>query len=924
MAEDREYLRSVFLMEAWDTLESLQPLVPALRRPEGAWPEELDTLAIATHRLKGAASLHELPRVAALASRLERLVGGAVAGDPDEARADAMEDYLGLLARLLDVVTATGTDADDGAISELAERHGFLEAPPRQVDSRVTTMIGQLAAFRRENPEALEYFLPEASDHLDVIDDALLALERQGYSADEGDRLFRAVHTLKGAAYVVGCDPIGDLSHELEDRLVEIREGREALSSETLQALFFGAGGLRALAAALAGREVDLETRLVRAIAGLQGAPAPTRGSLPSEPVPEPDPVVAEADVPAAPAEAPVPTIRVRLDRLERLMNTVGELVLTRARLERRLNRLETLAGDLTFARGRMTEAVREFEQRHLFTRMAGQGEPGPVTEGARLPSADLATIFSELEFDRYDDFNLFARRATELSADLSEVQQQVLGSIRGLVEESISLQQLTRSLRGEITRARLLPLAPLFVRLERQARELGMALGKPVDLVLDGAQVELDSRVVHELADVLLHLVSNALTHGLEPEADRVALGKPPRGTVRIRAEQQGARILIECEDDGRGIDLPAVRRAAVDRGFISAQQAESLSETETFGLLFRAGFSTAQSVSTAAGRGVGLDAVRTKLRALRGEIRVISSPGQGTRFRIGLPLTVAITDALMLRVGGQLFGLPLTVVREVRQIAPGEFGADGEARYRAPEGDLQPAFRLEDLLGLPPSEDRPMRPLVLVAAGDRTYGLAVDELIGKEEAVFKSLGRFLEESGPYGGAMLTGAGDIVLILDPLTLWGYRAAAGLAAPAVPDGMPPAPSGRRRVLLVDDSISVRRVVGGMLDRGGFEVLTATDGVDALERLGGAAVDLVLTDLEMPRLNGFELLQDIRRRSATRDLPVVVLTSRSGAKHETLARQLGASRFLAKPVQEEELIAVVQDALIAPAAGGGRG
>lgn len=924
MSEDRAYLRSVFLMEAWDTLESLQPMVPALRRLEGGCAEELDGWAIASHRLKGAAGLHELPRVAALAARLERLVGGAQAGEADDTRADAVDDYLGLLARLLDKVTATGVDTDDGAISELAEQHGFLEAPPRQVDPRVTTMISQLAGFRRANSEVLEYFLPETSDHLDVIDDALLALERQGHAAHEIDRLFRAVHTLKGAAYVVSCDPIGDLAHELEDRLVEIREGREAMTPDMLQALFFGAGGLRALSAWLGGKEVELETRLIRALSGLRGAgPVPSAEPIPAQPVEAPTAVVPPGEPvtsTAAPVEAPVPTVRVRIDRLERLMNSVGELVLTRARLERRLERLESLGQDLNFARGRMTDAVREFEQRHAFTRMGGDGEAREA-DGARLPAADLATIFSELEFDRYDDFNLFARRATEISGDLSEVQQQVLLSIRGLVEESAALQQLTRSLRGEITRARLLPLTPLFIRLERQARESGMALDKAVDLITEGGQVELDSRVVNELADGLLHLVTNALTHGLETEAERVALGKPPRGTIWIRAEQQGARILLEVEDDGRGIDLAAVRRTAVERGMLSPAQAETLTEPEAIGLLFRPGFSTAQTVSTTAGRGVGLDAVRTKLRSLRGEIRVATVAGQGTKFRIALPLTVAITDALMLKVGGQTFGLPLTVVREIRQIASSDFTHEGEARYRSPEGDLQPAFRLENLLGVEGAATSAQRPLVVVAAGDRSYGLAVDELVGKEEAVFKTLGRFLEGAGPYGGAMLTGAGEIVLILDPAMLWSFRDNVGVTSPAassVPS--PGALTTRPRILLVDDSISVRRVVSGMLERGGFEVTTATDGVEALERLGDQPVDLVLTDLEMPRLNGFELLQDIRRRSATRAVPVVVLTSRSTAKHENLARQLGASRFLAKPVQEDTLLATVQDAIGAVPAG----
>ena len=519
MSEDRAYLRSVFMMEAWGILDSLRAVTPAFRGVTGPTAEDLDGLAIAAHQLKGAAGLHELPRIAAIGSRLERLVGGGALGETDEARADGIEDYLALLQRLLDQVTIAGHDADDGALSVLAERHGYLEAAPRQVDPRVTLMIAQLRTFRQEGAEVLEYFLPEAGDHLDTIDDALLALERGGKSEEEIDRLFRAVHTLKGAAYVVGCDPIGDLAHELEDRLVELREGRARRSGDILEALFFGAGGLRALVALLAGREAEVASRLARAFAGLAGAPAPTDDDA-MRPAPQAEyaaaaPVALATMVPApVAAEAPVPTVRVRLDRLERLMNSVGELVLTRARLERRLGRLEDLGEDLSFSRSRMTEAVREFEQRHAFTAMAGpQGEGGEREPAPRVAATDLATVFSELEFDRYDDFNLFARRAAEISADLSEVQQQVLQSIRGLVEESSTLQQLTRTMRGEITRARLLPLTPLYVRLERQARELGMALEKPVDLITEGGAVELDSRVVHELADVLLHLVTNALS---------------------------------------------------------------------------------------------------------------------------------------------------------------------------------------------------------------------------------------------------------------------------------------------------------------------------------------------------------------------------------------------------------------------------
>ncbi|MBK6780950.1 MAG: Hpt domain-containing protein [Gemmatimonadetes bacterium] len=246
MSDERAYLQQVFLQEAWDIHGILTGLGPRLRDLPGLTPEDLDVLAIVAHRLKGAASLNQLARVAALGARLERLAGGATTGEVDEVRAEALDDYLALLAQLLDTITATGSDTDHGALSALAERHGYLEGAARQVDPRVTRMVAPLDTFRRENAEALEYFLPEATDHLDTIDDALLALERGGPPADEIDRLFRAVHTLKGAAYVVGCDPVGDLAHEVEDRLVAVRDGAAPVTTDLLEGLFFGAAGLRA------------------------------------------------------------------------------------------------------------------------------------------------------------------------------------------------------------------------------------------------------------------------------------------------------------------------------------------------------------------------------------------------------------------------------------------------------------------------------------------------------------------------------------------------------------------------------------------------------------------------------------------------------------------------------------------------------
>lgn len=926
---DSDFLRSVFLMEAWDTLAALEQDLPAFA--EGA-PEVVERVLIGGHRLRGAAALHGFPGVSSLAAAIEAIADRAAAEAPERPRAAAaLDELIGALKRALDEIGEQGRE-DHAAIEAVVGR--LAATAPAGPDRRA---VDELSRFFLDNAEVLSYFGPEATEHLEAMSASLLRLEQEGPSPAEIDALFRAVHTLKGAAYTVGCRPMGDLAHRLEDVLGAVRDGRAALTPEVIEAVFAGTDALRAMLGSAEGAAAELPATIARAHALLDGlAPAPTGLAVAEDQAGRPASGLATAaPAPAArPAELPPParpggergaprrSVRVNLDRLDALMNLVGELVIARSRLERRLAQFERLGELLGFSERRMAQVVGEFERKYFDPRVPDPGTAGAAGARPADPPADArpgsveAVIqqFEALEFDRYDDFNILARSVGELSNDLSEIQAQLSALVRAVRDDTGHVQRLTAELRSEITRARLVPVSRLFARFARQVRETARASGKRAALAVHDEGVEMDSSVVEQLADPLLHLVQNAVIHGLESEAERRAAGKSPEGTVTLRASHRAGLIHIEVADDGRGVDLDALKRTAVARGFLDAARLPLVEPRDLLELLFQPGFTTADRVTTGAGRGVGLDVVRTSVARLGGHVEVQTQPGTGTRFTIKLPLTIAITDAFLLRVGAEILALPVSAVRRVLRVRPPDIYRVGGAEMVMVEGELTDLVRLDEALGLPGATTRGSMPAVAVQVGRRTVALAVDELLGKDEIVVKSLGAFLEGCGPYAGATISGAGRVLLLLDPIRLVEGGARRTVAAPAPRTES----TGRRspRVLLVDDSISIRKFVGQMLERAGFAVLTATDGAEALERLGEVSVDAVVTDLEMPRLNGYELVRDLRRRPATREVPVIVLTTRAGDKHVGLARQLGVTHYVTKPVDESRLVRLLQS-LVAP-------
>jgi len=443
------------------------------------------------------------------------------------------------------------------------------------------------------------------------------------------------------------------------------------------------------------------------------------------------------------------------------------------------------------------------------------------------------------------------------------------------------------------------------------------------VRLEMVGRDTELDRSVLEAIKDPLTHLVRNAIDHGIETDEERRAAGKPARATVSLSAFHQGSFVHIQIADDGRGMDPVLLRERAAFQGFLSPEAAAVLGDREALALVFLPGFSTAGEVTATSGRGVGMDVVRTNVGRIHGEIDLQSEPGSGTRITIKLPLTVVISDALLVRAGGETFAVPMHAIRTILQVRPADIERTGDRERITVEQEAAELVRLDRVLELPAGRPAERQPVLVLRSGVRPLAVAVDELLGKEDVVIKSLGGLLERVGPFAGATVSGAGRVILLVDPSRLaeaaeaarQAGRAAAGARARGTALGSTKKQA--RRILLVDDSISIRKFVGQMLEKAGFEVVTANDGAEALRQLGDTVVDVVITDLEMPRVSGYELIEDLRARASTRALPVVVLTTRAGAKHVNLARRLGIAHYVTKPVDEEAFVRL----MVAMPAGG---
>jgi len=968
----------LFLQEASENLQYLREYSGLLQESQTK-PEDLEKLYIASHTLAGTSASYGFPEFSEVAAKMAHIfhyaMNATLTADMHGPLTEFLSDAISVLEFDLLQISSSGaeTSAD---IAAFKQRYAFAfpTAPPAEEESDLTAeslgagepipAIFPAASFVERLPqdgevpdEVLEFFIPEAEEHLQAVTECLLALEGHP-NADDINRLFRAMHTVKGSAAQVGLHRLSAVAHRVEDLIGRLRDGALQPSAEIVDLFLQSvdvlkqflhrqwtsdaemAAAVDPLLARIAELAPEEALELTPELADVENRES-EGASITKSPAAGAVPVAAAARPTAAQALPQAKSVRISLEWLDRMMNAVGELVINRTRMVGRLTELSKLVEVLQFSKARLSGKVSDFQEKHEFSRVSNTlvpgGQPlqkdtfrGHVNALAPITTNDLLE-FSDLEMDRYDDVNILSRSLTEISADVTEVLTQLEGFMGRVDSDIDEFTKLAHHLQDEITAARMVPIGNLYTRLSRTVRDAVKAAGKPVDLSLEGAETELDNNIVQHISDPLIHLVRNAVAHGIEDAETRRRAGKPEKGRIAVRAYHRGNHIFIEVEDDGRGINYESVRQSVVDSGVMSSVAAAELTERELREFLFRPGFSTASSMSELAGRGVGLDVVRANVHALNGEIEVRSETGRCACFTVKVPLTLIISQALFIRCGTSVFAFPLAVVDEIRRLRPEEIEDVGGKLLTRVRDVVTEVVRLDLQLALPPLE--PLNGyfhMVIVKVAGRQVGVVVEEVLGKDEIVIKNLGDYLRRVKLFPGTTIASDGSLILLIDlnrlvsadtaerhalpassPAARVFAPGAEAVAAGSIPSEAVDAIENDRVVVVADDSISVRKFVGRMLEKAGYRVKLASDGLEASEVVAQVGCHLVITDLEMPRMNGYELMAHLRQDPATRKLPVLVVTSRAGAKHRDRAMKEGASAFLTKPVQEDQLIATVE-------------
>jgi chemosensory pili system protein ChpA (sensor histidine kinase/response regulator) len=961
---DAEVL-SYFAPEADEYLQTMEALLQRLRQ-DSKDGETIHMLHRMAHMLKGSALTIGYKVIGDVVHPLEDCMIAI-----HEGRISLSSDVLEVIGRAVEVIRLL-IRRDDGKVAQLQHdvpevtqalaqiRNGEQMTVTAQAAAPIAPVI-QVATAVLDRPEesagpevessstsspltdeyllpvldaeVLSYFAPEAQEYLESLEGQLLRLEKEQHNPEVINQLFRTAHTLKGSAYTVGFQSIGDLTHYVEDFMGAVREGRVKILPGHTDVLLRSVDVVRMLIrrdptsldmlrqrfAVAMQRLKQLDQPLAAQVVESGSAVHLVDAAVDQEPRDQQEIEPAKAvDGKTADGKAAEDreVIRVSRDRLERLLNLVGELVIGRGRLEQRLHMLEQLSQQVLAYKGRLVESVHSFAEKHTFT--LPTASPGSATAPAQ--GVTSLSDFGSLEFDKYDDFNILARRINEVTADISESMTQLSGSIRRSHEDMSHLAQLTLGMRDEIARARMVPVGTPFTRFRRATREMARATGKEVTLVTSGEHTEVDTGVVERLVDPLVHLVRNAVYHGIEPAADRMSKGKPATGTIFLHAAHRGNAVLIEVEDDGAGLDVEKIRAKAVERGLIRPEVARSMPESEVIRYIFVPGFSTADQIDDQAGRGVGMDVVKRVIESMNGHINVESIRGVGTKFTLSLPLTLLIATALMVRAGSERYGIPLPAVREVTMLTHSVYQRMGERSILHIGDEAIEVQPLQQLLNRSSVTVEIGKPVVIVRTADGMIGLLVDELLGRQEIVIKPLGSIKSlDLSSFGGATIDPEGRVVLVLDPARLMarGAHAAAvpelssdatAAADALVPYAEAPEPNASEQsLLLIDDSLSIRKFVGRMLESAGYEVDTAVDGEDGLRKASAQNYRLIITDLEMPKLNGYEVIQGLRSRAQTQQTPIIVMTTRAGDKHRQMALNIGASAYITKPVDERALI-----------------
>jgi len=928
---DRDNRIRIFAVDALDGIEVLTKVLCPADASLPA-PQHLHEHVIIARRIRSAAALYGYDEIAALCERLEALFEQACAIPNAEwlKTVGAMREIVEGILTLVKAIGGGGSEDPSVVERCSALPAGLLpdESTMPGIESVHSVSTAEIALKAHQavyhcddyflpqlDPEVLGYFTPEAEAYLESLEATLLQLEKNTLNRDLVGQLFRTAHTLKGSAYIVGFQAIGDLIHHVEDFIGAVRGGQRSLVPEHTDVILFSVDVVRVLMQRDPSRVHATRKRFETVLWELKRlgqACTPDAGIEQAKPESESptDQETSGGHTETYPGDERE-VIRVSCARLEKLMNLVGELMVGRGRLEQRLYALERLSDQAMACKTRLADSVHIFADKRM----------GASPSASLLQGTGGYGEISSQKGDTDKDFEGLACRISEVSADIAESMEQLKQSIYRAHDDMNQLQQLTKHMQDEISRARMVPIGTPFIRFRRAVRDSARVSHKEVSLITSGEHTEVDTGIVERLVDPLVHLVRNAVYHGIELPSDRIAGGKPAAGTIHLRAAHRGNSIVVEVEDDGGGLDLEKIRTKAVEVGLAQPDQVRAMSNADLFRYVFSAGFSTVDAVDGQAGRGIGLDAVKQAVEGMNGHIEVESQPGAGTKFTVRLPLTLLITTALMVRAGTERYAIALSSIRKVMCSAESSFLRKEHQTFLHVQDELVEVHSLRHILR---RESRPVRgamPVVIVRASAGVLGLAVDEILGRQEIVVKTLGPLkLMAHSCFGGATIDSEGRVILVLDPSRL-GARPLMPSPQQGLPvclmsgsDGSEQREEAGAVILLIDDSLSVRKFVGRMLEDAGYSIDTAVDGEEGLRKASESKYRLIITDIEMPKSNGYEVVQALRGHPQTRHTPIIVMTARSGDKHRQAVLDIGADAYIAKPVDQEALLQEVEQRL----------
>lgn len=740
--------------------------------------------------------------------------------------------------------------------------------------------------------QLLPVFIDEADELCPLISEGLRNWREQPDNQQLAQLFKRQIHTIKGSSRMVGAMRIGEIAHGMEDRVsLAATKGHETGFWDELETDFDNINVLLE----------ELKTGKPAVLVSKDVVVTPVEASQPSAEKVSPDfKNERRALDQSAERAAAGNLLRVRSDVIDRLVNDAGEISVARSRIETELRGFKDGLSELTNSVSRLRQQLREVE-------IHAEGQMQARVSLAR----NNAEQFDPLEFDRFTRLQELTRFMNESVYDVQTVQQMLLKKLDDTSAVMQGQARLNREMQQRLMSVRMVSFNSISDRLYRIVRQTSKELGKRANLELQGTNVELDRSVLEKMVAPFEHLLRNAIVHGLESVQDRADRGKSPIGEISLSVRQENNEVVFEFSDDGAGLNYVALRSKAMAGGLVHA--GEDVSDDQLAQLIFTSGLSTATSVTEVAGRGVGMDVVRSEIVGLGGRIDVTSKRGLGTQFHIYLPLTLAVTQIVLVRSGENTYAIPSVMVEQVRQVKSSDMVALHQAQKIEWQGKDYPLHYLSQLLSdveFTP-ENLPRNPLLLLRSGEQRYALHVDELLGNQEAVVKNIGPQLARHAGIAGATVLGNGAVVMILNPAQLAqrissGSKASRALAVKQL-NILP-------LIMVVDDSLTVRKITSRMLIRAGYQVVTANDGVDALEQLEEFTPDVMLLDIEMPRMDGFALAKELRRSPNTKNMPIIMITSRTADKHRDYAMQLGVNTYLGKPYQEDELLQNIADFL----------